>query len=75
VTSWRPGGGPPRWRGSSTRPGSGRRARSPQLLVRALAFRIATLHLLDAWDTDQAARHRPVVDAVVQCVAGTLEAS
>lgn len=47
----------------------------PQLLVRALAFRIATLHLLDAWDADQTARHRPVVDAVVQHAAGTLEAS
>jgi len=47
----------------------------PQLLVRALAFRIATLHLLDAWDTDQVAHHRPVVDAVVQHAAGTLEAS
>ena len=47
----------------------------PQLLVRALAFRIATLHLLDAWDAEQTVRHRPVVDAVVQHAAGTLEAS
>jgi hypothetical protein len=47
----------------------------PQLLVRALAFRIATLHLLDAWDADQTARHRPVVDAVVQHAAGTLDPS
>ncbi|NQX23558.1 hypothetical protein [Curtobacterium sp. VKM Ac-2852] len=47
----------------------------PQLLVRALAFRIATLHLLDAWDAEHAVRHRPVVDAVVQHAAGTLEAS
>lgn len=36
-----------------------------QLLVRALAFRIATLHTLGAWDADGAARHRPVVDALV----------
>ncbi|KTR06427.1 hypothetical protein [Curtobacterium luteum] len=36
-----------------------------QLLVRALAFRIATLHLLGAWDATAAARHRPVIDAVV----------
>jgi uncharacterized protein (TIGR02569 family) len=47
----------------------------PQLLVRALAFRIATLHLLDAWDADQTARHRTVVDAVVQHAAGTLDPS
>lgn len=47
----------------------------PQLLVRALAFRIATLHLLDAWDADQTARHRPVVDAVVQHAAVTLDPS
>ncbi|WIB34295.1 hypothetical protein [Curtobacterium sp. MCSS17_005] len=45
------------------------------MLVRALAFRIATLHLLDAWDADQTARHRPVVDAVVQHAAGTLDPS
>ncbi len=36
----------------------------PQLLVRALVFRIATLHLLGAWDAAAAAHHRPVVDAV-----------
>ncbi len=36
----------------------------PQLLVRALAFRIATLHLLGAWEAAAAAHHRPVVDAV-----------
>ncbi|SDR05864.1 TIGR02569 family protein [Curtobacterium sp. UNCCL20] len=36
-----------------------------QLLVRALAFRIATLVLLDAWDADGADRHRPVIDALV----------
>jgi len=35
-----------------------------QLLVRALAFRIATLHLLGAWDAAAAARHSPVVDAL-----------
>lgn len=36
-----------------------------QLLVRALAFRIATLQLLDAWDPATAHRHGPVVDALV----------
>lgn len=36
-----------------------------QLLVRALAFRIATLHLLGAWDADGAELHRPVIDALV----------
>ncbi|GAA3338880.1 TIGR02569 family protein [Curtobacterium pusillum] len=36
-----------------------------QLLVRALAFRIATLHLLGGWDADGADRHRPVIDALV----------
>lgn len=36
-----------------------------QLLVRALTFRIATLHLLGAWDAGTADRHRPVVDALV----------
>lgn len=35
-----------------------------QLLVRALAFRVATLHLLGAWDGAAVVRHRPVVDAV-----------
>jgi uncharacterized protein (TIGR02569 family) len=36
-----------------------------QLLVRALAFRVATMHLLGAWDAGAARRHRPVVDALV----------
>lgn len=36
-----------------------------QLLVRALVFRIATLHLLGAWDATSVGRHRPVIDAVV----------
>ncbi|MFJ4073767.1 hypothetical protein [Curtobacterium sp. NPDC089991] len=35
-----------------------------QLLVRALVFRIATLHQLGAWDATCVARHRPVVDVV-----------
>lgn len=35
-----------------------------QLLVRALAFRIATLHLLGAWDDAAVRRHRSVVDAL-----------
>lgn len=36
-----------------------------QLLVRALAFRIATLRLLGGWDAAEADRHRHVVDALV----------
>ncbi|MGN8050473.1 hypothetical protein ACTJKO_12370 [Curtobacterium sp. 22159] len=36
-----------------------------QLLIRALVFRIATLHLLGAWDSGDAERHRPVVEALV----------
>ncbi|MFJ3383275.1 MULTISPECIES: hypothetical protein [unclassified Curtobacterium] len=36
-----------------------------QLLVRALTFRIATLHLHGAWDATSVATHRPVVDALV----------
>ena len=47
-------------------PASGRGiAEWEQLLVRALAFRMATLHLLDVWDSALAERHAPVVDAVV----------
>ncbi|MGU3409228.1 hypothetical protein ACLBWP_03900 [Microbacterium sp. M1A1_1b] len=46
-----------------------------QLLVRALAFRIVTLHELGAWDHGQADHHRPVVDALVQGAAGTLVVS
>lgn len=37
-----------------------------QLLVRALAFRIATTVLLGSWDAAQAARHAPLVDALTQ---------
>lgn len=44
------GAGEPEWR---------------QLLVRALAFRIVTLHQLGAWDATNVARHRPFIDAVV----------
>ncbi|WP_166979647.1 hypothetical protein [Paramicrobacterium fandaimingii] len=44
------GGGIPEWR---------------QLLVRALAFRIATLHNLDAWSAEMDERHEPVVNAVI----------
>jgi uncharacterized protein (TIGR02569 family) len=36
-----------------------------QLLLRALVFRIATLHLLDCWDDAQVARHAPVAAAIV----------
>lgn len=35
-----------------------------QLLVRALTFRMTTLHLLNAWDLQRAERHAPVLDAV-----------
>ncbi len=37
-----------------------------QLLVRALAFRIATLHNLDSWDAASTERHAPVVAAVFE---------
>lgn len=46
----------------------------PQLLVRALAFRVLVLQLLGAWDDDEAARHRPLVDALLSGAAGTLDA-
>jgi len=36
-----------------------------QLLVRALVFRMATLHLLGCWDEAQSGRHAPVVAAVI----------
>lgn len=36
-----------------------------QLLLRALVFRIATLHLLGRWDDSQAERHSPVAVAVI----------
>jgi uncharacterized protein (TIGR02569 family) len=36
-----------------------------QLLVRALTFRMATLHLRNVWDSSLADRHAPVVDAIV----------
>lgn len=45
-----------------------------QLLVRALTSRIATLHLLGAWDDAAAEHHRPVVDAVVGGIRGTVQA-
>lgn len=45
----------------------------PQLLVRALAFRIVALHILGGWDAEQHARHRPVVDALLSGSAGTLD--
>lgn len=35
-----------------------------QLLVRALTFRIATLHLLGKWDREMDERHQPVVAAI-----------
>jgi uncharacterized protein (TIGR02569 family) len=36
-----------------------------QLLVRALTFRMATLHLLGVWDSALAERHAPVADVIV----------
>lgn len=39
-----------------------------QLLVRAFAFRMATLHLLKVWDSSLADRHAPVTDAIVALV-------
>lgn len=36
-----------------------------QLLLRALVFRMATLHLLGYWDAAHADRHAPVADAVI----------
>ena len=36
-----------------------------QLLLRALVFRIATLHLVGNWSDDLARRHAPVVEAVL----------
>jgi uncharacterized protein (TIGR02569 family) len=47
-------------------PASGRGiAEWEQLLVRALTFRIATLHLLRVWNSALAERHARVVDAIV----------
>lgn len=37
----------------------------PQLVLRALTFRIATFHLLGLWDTARSNRYAPVVDAAV----------
>lgn len=39
-----------------------------QLLVRALVFRMATLHLRNVWDSSLADHHAPVVDAIVALV-------
>jgi hypothetical protein len=36
-----------------------------QLLVRALTFRIATRHLLSAWNSALTERHAPVVNAII----------
>ncbi|GAB3585443.1 TIGR02569 family protein [Leifsonia lichenia] len=36
-----------------------------QLLLRALVFRMATLHLLGLWDDEHARRHAPVVRAAI----------
>lgn len=39
-----------------------------QLLLRALLFRMVTLHLVDAWNSSLADRHVPVTDAVLDLV-------
>ncbi|WP_211234796.1 TIGR02569 family protein [Glycomyces arizonensis] len=39
-----------------------------QLLLRALTFRMVTLHLCNAWDASLVDRHAPVVDAVLLLV-------
>lgn len=39
-----------------------------QLLVRALAFRMTTLHLRDVWDSSLADHHAPVMDAILAFV-------
>lgn len=36
-----------------------------QLLLRALVFRMTTLHLLGYWDDPQVDRHKPVAAAIV----------
>lgn len=36
-----------------------------QLLLRALVFRMTTLHLLGYWDDVQAERHAPIAEAVI----------
>lgn len=46
----------------------------PQLLVRALAFRVLVLHVLGVWDDDHAERHRPLATALLSGAAGTLDA-
>jgi len=43
-----------------------------QLLVRALAFRIATLHLLGSWNQGHVERHRPVAAAIVELAKATV---
>jgi uncharacterized protein (TIGR02569 family) len=42
-----------------------------QLLVRALAFRVATLHLLGVWNQARSERHRPVAAAIVELAEAT----
>jgi hypothetical protein len=39
-----------------------------QLLLRALTFRMTTLHLLKAWHSSLADRHAPVMDAILALV-------
>lgn len=39
-----------------------------QLLVRALAFRMSTLHLRNVWDSSLADHHAPFVDAILALV-------
>ncbi|MGY5765242.1 hypothetical protein ACXET9_08575 [Brachybacterium sp. DNPG3] len=37
----------------------------PELLLRALVFRVATLHLLGAWTAEVQDRHVPVAEAIL----------
>lgn len=37
-----------------------------ELLLRALAFRVTTLHLLGFWNAEELARHTPVADAIIR---------
>ncbi|MDA1362826.1 hypothetical protein O1R50_24630 [Glycomyces luteolus] len=39
-----------------------------QMLVRALTFRMVTLHLRNAWDASLADRHAPVMEAILKLV-------
>lgn len=53
------------WHGFPLERITGMLGADPQFLIRALAFRIATLELLGAWDERMERCHRPVVDAAL----------